>query len=156
MRTIVYSGDFQRRLDALQNPKMREAILRKVVTVAVAEAKVRVPRRTGDLGRSIKPGRIDAKGGEVVATMGYAAYVERGTRPHTIVPRRAKVLAWSDNPGAYRLSGRLRTGAKANIFARRVNHPGSRPKPYLVPGASAALRRGGFDDVVTKTWNDAA
>lgn len=46
-----------------------------------------------------------------------AALHHDGTRPHEIVPRRARLLRW----------------AKAGVvyFATRVQHPGTRPNPYL-------------------------
>jgi hypothetical protein len=41
-------------------------------------------------------------------------------------------------------------------FARKVNHPGTKPQPFLLPGAKAALARGGFRDIIVKEWNAAA
>lgn len=62
---------------------------------------------------------IDARG--IVNTTGSAnriAYLHhKGTRPHAIVPKRAKVLRFVQN-------GRVR-------YARRVYHPGTRPNKYL-------------------------
>lgn len=48
----------------------------------------------------------------------YAAWVEKGTRPHRIEGRNGKHLAFVGNAGAL-------------IFRRGVNHPGARPKPFL-------------------------
>lgn len=48
----------------------------------------------------------------------YAAYVELGTRPHPI-----------ESHGDYPLRNR-RTG---QVFGRHVNHPGTKPEPYLRP-----------------------
>jgi hypothetical protein len=59
---------------------------------------------------------------------GYSGYVERGTRPHVIEPRTAKVLFW--RPGRGRVSA-FRAGPaafKGGIFARRVQHPGTAPQ----------------------------
>lgn len=47
----------------------------------------------------------------------YATYVMRGTRPHTIAPRNAKALYWSDSGGSH--------------FARLVHHPGTKPNPFV-------------------------
>lgn len=108
--------------------------------------------RTGALTRSIRSGiETTAPGGAVgfiEATQPYASFVEKGTRPHVILPRdyhwgagryagapasrtsgkrvkgaimgvgRGSVLRWYD------------MGGKA-IFARKVNHPGSKPMPFI-------------------------
>lgn len=47
----------------------------------------------------------------VYCNVPYAKAQDTGSRPHVIVPRRAKILAWK--------------GAGGTIFARRVNHPGT-------------------------------
>ena len=151
--------ELHRRLEALRTHKADKKILGQWAALAVRFAKAEVPRKTGNLGRTIRiesvdPNRQQAKvsaGGS--RDVGYAAYVEFGTRSHIIVPRRAKVLAWG---GARRLSGNLRAGASATSFARRVNHPGTKPHPYLEPGAKKALREVGLADGVIATWNEAA
>ncbi len=51
------------------------------------EAKKLVPRKTGNLGRSITPGFLSAREALVHARAGYAAYVEKGTKPHVIRPK---------------------------------------------------------------------
>jgi hypothetical protein len=164
---VVGSEQLKRRLSALKNDRMRAAVLRKVVIAAQGEAQALVPRKTGALQRSIKPGRVDARRAELIAGMDYAAYIERGTgiygpfaRP--IVPRTKRILAWRTDStppaGLLRLSGRSRERRGKQLagwaFARKVR--GRPATPYLVPGAIAALRKGGFDDVVATTWNDAA
>ena len=130
-------------------------ILRDVGVRSRAEAKLLVPRRTGNLGRTIRigahgPDYIEIRaGGE--REVGYAAAVEFGSRARVIVPRRRKVLAWG---GARTLGGRLRKGAHADHFARRVNHPGARAKPYLIPGIEKALAQVGLGALVER-WNRA-
>lgn len=67
-------------------------------------------------------GRIDAKalsGGEweIVAPTPYALFVEVGTRPHPIYPKRASVLR-------FYLGGRT-------VFARSVQHPGTRAYAFM-------------------------
>lgn len=143
--------ELKRRLRAIGDT---EGLLRMLQLAAVAEAKRLVPRKTGHLGRSIVPGDIDRDSAIVKATANYAAHVEFGTRPHVILPRHARALAWPTG-GGRRLSGRARRGAQM-AFAKRVRHPGTRPQPYLVPGAVAALRKGGFRALVVERWNRAA
>jgi len=55
--------------------------------------------------------------GEVGTTKKYGAYLEKGTRPHTIVARRKQLLAFGVN-GVW-------------VFKRRVRHPGMKPRPYI-------------------------
>jgi hypothetical protein len=78
--------------------------------------------------------------------------VEFGSRPHVIRPRNRKVLAWG---GSRRLSGSLRSGAGATSFAMVVNHPGTQPKPFLIPAAQRAVRESGIEGII-KAWNEAA
>lgn len=144
----------QRRLAAIGDTRQ---MLGTLAVAAVREAKILVPRRTGNLGRTIRVGRITGESAEVLAggqnEIGYAAAVEFGTKPHTIRPRNAKVLAWG---GPRTLGGRIRKGGKPTRFARSVRHPGSRAKPYLRPGIQRALQRGGIKARIIDSWNRAA
>jgi hypothetical protein len=150
------TGDKQliARLDAISDTRQ---YLGTIGLRAVAEAKAIVPRRTGNLGRTIRLGAITPDYVEIVAggerNVGYAKPVEFGSRPHEIVPVRAKALAWG---GARTLAGGLRKGSSATHFARRVRHPGTKPHPYLVPGVQRALRAGGLKEAIVKAWNGAA
>lgn len=142
-----------RRLKAITETR---GLLRTIQIDAVAEAKKLVPRKTGHLGRTIGPGGLGNDFAIVHATAGYAAFVELGTKPHVIRPRSKKVLAWST--GGRRLSGRPTSAARrsgAMAFARKVNHPGTKPKPYLVPAAKLALGRVGVRRII-ESWNRAA
>ena len=146
--------ELQARLAAISDTKQ---ILGTVGLRAVAEAKALVPRRTGNLGRTIRLGRVDKDSAEVLAggklKVGYAAAVEFGTRAHVIRPRRARVLAWG---GPRTLAGGLRRGGRPTNFAMKVNHPGSRAKPYLIPGIRKALRDAGIKAHIRDAWNRAA
>lgn len=152
--TITGQKQLQARLAAIG--KAPDDMLREVGVRAVAEAKAIVPRKTGNLGRTIRLGARSSTHVEVRAggqgDVGYAAAVEFGSRPHVILPRRAKVLAWG---GARTLGGRLRSGSSATNFARRVNHPGTRAQPYLIPGFEKALQLVGLGKLV-QAWNRAA
>lgn len=144
----------QARLTALG--KAPADMLREIGIRGVAEAKHLVPRKTGNLGRTIRLGSITAHAVEIRAggtqQVGYAAAVEFGSRPHVIVPRKARVLAWG---GQRTLGGRLRSGSQPTNFASRVNHPGTRAKPYLFPGLEKALGIVGLGGLVER-WNRAA
>ncbi len=152
-------SELQRRLQALSRGEVTRPTLQAFGLLAVQRSKELVPRRTGNLDRTIRVGEVDVNNARVTVlaggrrNVGYAAAVEYGTRPHVIFPRKRKALAWG---GARRLSGSLRSGARPTHFAKRVNHPGTRAKPYLRPGAQRALQEVGLANVVVKVWNEAA
>ena len=52
-----------------------------------------------------------------ISMVGYAVYVEFGTPPHIIRPKNGKALHW-------------KSGGK-NVFAKSVQHPGTRPQPFI-------------------------
>ena len=154
MAEIDGAYEFRRRLAAITDTRQ---MVGTVGLRAVREAKALVPRRTGNLGRTIRIGRVTAESAEVLAggrlKVGYARAVEFGTKAHVIRPRRAKVLAWG---GGRTLAGNLRKGQKATSFARMVRHPGTKAKPYLVPGIRKALQLAGFRVKIVEAWNKAA
>jgi len=95
------------------------------------------PRRTGRMAGLIGPRRLQSDFGRyleggagvnVASTRakGYAQFVSSGTRPHVILPKRGKALRFV-------IAGRT-------VFARRVNHPGTRANPYLVRHLSEFVR----------------
>jgi hypothetical protein len=94
--------------------------MRKLGRAITRTARRRVNVRSGHL-RSTLGDRTAVLGPtvltEVYATARYARWVHDGTRPHVIVPRRARVL-------------RFEVGGRT-VFARRVNHPGYRGNPFL-------------------------
>lgn len=122
---------------------------------AIREQKLLVPRKTGNLGRSIGLGSITSTSVITQAGAGYALYVEQGTQAHDIVPRKAKALRWAAK-GTARLSGAPRSGGPV-LFAKRVHHPGTKAHPFMLPGARRAVEAiGGLKDIVVKLWNGAA
>ena len=153
-----------------------QVLLRDIQGHGVREAKILVPHRTRNLSRTIRPGRVTADYAEIVAggqrDVGYAAFVERGTRPHIIRPRTKKALAFASQgitterfgPKAklkFTLAGRLsagsvrRFGNAAFVVVKSVHHPGTRAQPYLVPGFQKAVKDAGITTIV-KLWDGAA
>lgn len=128
-------------------------LMRALALTAIREQKELVPRRTGNLARSIGLGSVTPTYAETVATANYAVFVELGTKPHVIVPRSKKALRFAPGTGST-LAGRPRAGASV-VFAKRVRHPGTRAKPFMVPGARRALTELGAEPIV-RQWNDAA
>jgi len=144
----------QKRLRALGDTR---DIMRQIQIETIAEAKAKVPRKTGFLARSIVPGNLDDDFAIINVNAPYAAAVEFGTKPHVIVPRNARVLAWPSSEGGRRLSGRARKGTKSGdmTFAKKVNHPGTKPQPFIVPAALSAIGHH-FAGAIIKLWNGAA
>jgi hypothetical protein len=153
MATVTGIRELERRLKAIGDTK---AMLRALQIATVSEAQSRVPRKTGHLQRSIRPGRVADDFAIVEARTPYAAAVEFGSKPHVIRPKNARALAWPASGAGRRLSGRRRTNSGRLIFASSVNHPGTRAQPYLIPGAKAALRKSGGKDAIVTRWNRAA
>lgn len=143
----------RRRLAAVERAAGRP-LLAQIQLDATANAKRLVPRKTGNLGRSIRPGGLTNDYTIVRATAGYAAFVEFATRPHVIKPKKARRLAWPA-AGSARLSGTARRGGQM-IFAGKVNHPGTKAQPFLVPGARKAIEDNTGRSVIVREWNDAA
>lgn len=148
---LVGKEKLDRRLNAIKKPK---PVLRAIQLDAVAEAKRLVHRRTDHTARTIRPGGL-TDSYAIVSAGGAAVFLEEGTRPHTIRPRNKSVLSWPASSSGRRLSGRARTNSGRRIFAKVVHHPGTKPAPFLVPGAIKALHNVGIRAIV-KAWNEAA
>lgn len=145
--------DVQKRLDAIKNPRQA---LGRIGLIAVGYAKDLVPRKTGNLGRTIRLGQVTDSDVQILAGgqfgVGYAQAVEFGSKPHVIRPRNKRALRWSGNN---RLSGNPKTGA-AVTFSMYANHPGTQAKPFLRPAAERAVKESGLNELVIKPWNEAA
>lgn len=120
-------------LDALLQTlpvKMERNIMRTALRAGAAEyleeVRRNIPQDSGDLARTARITTRVAKNGQVSASVKvgnrqtwYAQLVEFGTRPHRIVAR----------PGhALNVNG---------TEVRSVDHPGTRPHPYMRPAADA-------------------
>jgi hypothetical protein len=100
-----------------------ELFVASFVDRSVTETKKQSPVRTGHMQRTVVADRIRRTGpwaleSGVYVMAHYAAPVHEGARPHVIRPRNARALRF-ELP-----NGRV-------VFARRVNHPGNRPNPFL-------------------------
>jgi hypothetical protein len=147
------------RLEAVQDvPKQ---LLHRTALRAVREQKKLVPRKTSTLGRSIHLTTVTATAATTVASANYAAHVEYGTKAHVIKPRNKKALRFPAGGTSTTLSGRVRTGELrrlgkgAYVFSKGVQHPGTKPQPFMRPGAEAAIKAEGVDGII-KAWNGAA
>jgi len=150
--SVVILGEtaLQRRLAALSGPNAMVNWHKLVGLAAVREQKLLVHRKTGNTGRSIHLASATAQKA-VTEAGGAAVYLEHGTRPHTITPNAKKALRFAASPGGARLSGAPRKGA-AVVFAMIVHHPGTKPYPFMLPGAVAGVQQAGVNPFV-EAWN---
>jgi hypothetical protein len=152
-------GPLNARLTAIGHT---ETLMFELGNRTVAEAKKRVRVKTRTTSRTIRLERHD-KDSALVTVGGAGRFLEFGTRRHDIpkVPRKGRFLRFPAAGTKTTLAGRARTGevrrlgSGAYVFRRQVHHPGTKPYPFLVPGAQAAFREIGLDPIV-KAWNGAA
>lgn len=107
----------------------------------VQVARPLIPIKTGKTRHSVQRAQTTAKGAEIMGSE-VAVMIDTGTRRHSITPRRKDTLAFP-------VRGRT-------VFARKVNHPGQRAKPYRMRAALEALRRVPLAERVINAWNRAA
>lgn len=99
----------------------------------IAKGTTRFRDHTASLRSSIEPvgptGAFLTGDLEIVLSAGaaHASYVEEGTPPHQIRPKHRKALRWAVEGGF--------------LFARVVNHPGTRPTRFLEDAAEQVLPR---------------
>lgn len=163
----------RRRIAALSGPDLGRDIMKTLAVAVVRESKLLVHRKTGNLGRSIGVAEVSATSARVVASANYAGDVEKGARAHEIRPRFKKALMFASQQvttarfgaGAtlkFNLSGSLsarsmkRYGNAAYAVVKVVHHPGTKPYPFLRPGAEKAITSAGLADRIVAVWNDAA
>lgn len=153
--TVKGLGALNRRIQAISGPVLGVKVMRQLGLGTVREAKLLVHRKTGNLGRSIHIAEVTETHALVVASARYAPFVERGTRAHMITPNARRALRWAPSAGGRRLSGTPRVGASV-VFAKRVHHPGTKPYPFLLPGAQKAVTGAGLTSQIVHLWNEAA
>lgn len=95
--------------------EMNDAIQKSAYKIE-SESKREAPAISGKLRQMITTSLSFLKG-VVSANALYSIYVHEGTRAHTIVPKRKKVLA---------------DRRKGVIFGRKVRHPGTAPNRFMV------------------------
>lgn len=117
-------------------------MMRTLGLTAVANQKELAPVLTGNLRRTIHLASSSNTEAVTVASARYAPAVEKGSRPHIIRPRRRKVLKFS-------AGGRV-------VFTKIVRHPGSKPQPFMLPGAKKAVEETAGLKPIIDAWNSAA
>lgn len=110
--------------------------VRRVQSATDAYARRSAPKDTGFLRSAHKKTPIIAEGEKIIAGVEneakYGIYVHEGTKPHTVVPRNKKVLAW------------IPRGSGKPVFARSVMHPGTKAQPWLAKSAKLAALENQF------------
>lgn len=113
----------------------------------VARAKVLAPVDTGRLRASIRVERRSFFGLRQRWTVGsdvyYAPMVNDGTKRHVIRPKRAHTLRRSSR-GVVKPALRFKLNGKIVYFAK-VNHPGTKPNPFLDRALRDVARNRGYD-----------
>jgi HK97 gp10 family phage protein len=107
----------KKRLEEVISREKLSKFLEESAKFVFAEARERAPVRTGKLRESISLIKVNDLHYVVGSPLEYAVYVERGTRPHIIRPKRARAL-------------RFVVGGET-VFARLVRHPGTKPHPFF-------------------------
>ena len=115
-------NDFLQQLPVRLEKNIMRSAMRQGAKVMQRQAIANVPVKSGALKKSIKIG-TRVRGGRVTAAVKtklfYAKFVEFGTASHNIAAKQNGWLSFM------------------NIFAKSVDHPGSRPRPFLRPAMDA-------------------
>lgn len=155
--------ELQRFLEQLP-PKLEANVMRGALragaNLVAADAKARVPVKTGRLRESIRVStrrsngtvfasvkvgdrrarkKVSQRNGGGVRVQYenpfYAHFVEFGTQAHRIGVKYAKALVL--RPNARATAGVAGRWVRAGMLAKGVSHPGARPKPFLRPAVAA-------------------
>jgi len=105
-----------------------EQLERKIGHEIEKEAKLHCPVDTGRLRASIQT--IETSNGVYVGSpIKYAPHVEYRTKAHIIKPRTKQALHWKKNG--------------EDVFAKKVEHPGTEPQPFLRPAITKVKNKYG-------------
>jgi hypothetical protein len=129
--TSVASADVSRLAEALRKTAEQSEVTTHQVLIQasnqiLAEMEVRVPVKTGklrgSLGIKVMQDRVVI--GPDPMVVDYAPYVEFGTKPHEIKPKKAGGML------VFKMGGKT-------IYTRKVSHPGTQAQPFVVPAFEA-------------------
>ena len=103
------------------------------------ELLITAPFSGGRLRTSIKV--IPYGGGLIISMAEQGKFVEFGTPPHTIRAKQGKVLHWHKTKGrTQHQHPHSQAMAEDAVFAKKVDHPGSRPNPFIRTAINTKLR----------------
>jgi hypothetical protein len=172
MEQIEGAGKLRKRLDNMSDGEKFLAMLQTKVTRA-AQANTRPFRKTGNLGRTIKPGYLTDREATVVVGAKYGVYVEKGTgiygpkkKPITPRPGKKALAFHSQKAGAERFGIKYRLTGKMTAASEKKYGPGAdfvvvksvkgRPAtPFLGPAVTEVGRQHGvLVDIGVELWNE--
>jgi hypothetical protein len=135
------SAEYKARLKAIKQTFRPYG--RKWATAGTRHARrdAQFTNRSGKGRKSIRVKTASQKRATIVASY-YVAMLDKGTKAHTIVPRRAPSLVFP-------IGGRT-------VFAKKVNKPAMRGMGFGRKAADAALKDVPMVNELIKQWNSAA
>jgi hypothetical protein len=138
MATLKGGNELRARLRAIQTAF--KPIGRQWADNGSSAGKGMVPVRTHRLQNSIRRRNATLKRATIVAH--YTAYfVDSGTKRHTIVPKKAARLVFTDG--------------SRTVFAKKVDHPATHPQPFRARMAIEGMRRTPQAQIMIDLWNSA-
>lgn len=131
-RLVVSQQEIRRTFsDPASGPR---ALVERLAAATRERARREAPAKTGELRNSIRSEPVTVVGDQVrsgvTAAAEHAMFVHEGTRPHLIVARRAKALRFVMN-------GQV-------VFAKSVNHPGTKRNPFMLRALNGEAPKLGF------------
>ncbi len=122
--------DIQKTTRMLRNKAEGAPDQAKKVMLAVAEGlqrdiQERAPKKTGAMAASIKVEFSDPMTVKVTGNA-VAGYQEYGTKPHVILPKNKPYLVFKTKDGRI-------------IRTKKVNHPGTKPQPFIRPAVNEVM-----------------
>ena len=114
---------------------LKQKLLEKLAGTAFEKALFGAPWRTGKLAGSIIK-EVSEGEARIEALAPHAVFVVNGTAPHEIRPVNARVLAFE-------------SGGKM-VFTSLVQHPGTRPNPFMQNAAEDARSRA--EETFAEIW----
>jgi HK97 gp10 family phage protein len=140
----------KKRLEDIISREKLAKFLEESAKFVFAEVRERAPVRTGRLRESITLVKVSDLHYVVGSSLEYAVFVEKGTRPHIIRPKRARALRFTvggqtvfaarvvqPSRGGLVITPKRRRALKFEIpqrviFAKKVEHPGTAPQSFFL------------------------
>ena len=115
------------------NDKMKQEIMLRLANEFLQTIRFLAPRDTGEYANSWVVQKVDSNSVTIGTPHGdLAIYLEYGTAPHPIFPKKKKTLHWVDGSGDH--------------FALYVRHPGFPAMPHIRPAMNVVEAK--INDIV--------
>lgn len=106
-------------------PEQAQKVMLAVAEGLQRDIQERAPKKTGAMAASIKVEFSDPMTVKVTGSA-VAGYQEFGTRPHVILPKNQPYLVFKTKDGRF-------------VRTKKVNHPGTKPQPFIRPAVNEVL-----------------